>query len=164
MKHLRIRQQLSVADPLQRERLLWAIKIILEHQEAQNASSDLRQSLDTQLATGGHVAFQTRNPLHRAHEELTKLAVKKLNGALLLHPVVGMTKPGDVDHFTRVRTYKALVDRYYDKNRVLLSLLPLAMRMGGPREALWHMLIRRNFGADYFIVGRCCRAARSVEK
>ena len=154
MKHLRIRQQLSVADPLQRERLLWAIKIILEHQEAQNASSDLRQSLDTQSATGGHVAFQTRNPLHRAHEELTKLAVKKLNGALLLHPVVGMTKPGDVDHFTRVRTYKALVDRYYDKNRVLLSLLPPAMRMGGPREALWHMLIRRNFGANYFIVGR----------
>jgi len=100
------------------------------------------------------VAFQTRNPLHRAHEELTKLAVKKLNGVLLLHPVVGMTKPGDIDHFTRVRTYKALVDRYYDKNRVLLSLLPLAMRMGGPREALWHMLIRRNFGANYFIVGR----------
>jgi sulfate adenylyltransferase len=100
------------------------------------------------------VAFQTRNPLHRAHEELTKRAANAINGVLLLHPVVGMTKPGDVDHYTRVRAYKALVDNYYDQNRVLLSLLPLAMRMGGPREALWHALIRRNYGANHFIVGR----------
>jgi len=99
------------------------------------------------------VAFQTRNPLHRVHEELTKRAIERVDGVLLLHPVVGMTKPGDVDHYTRVRTYQALV-RYYDPDRILLSLLPLAMRMGGPREALWHALIRRNFGANHFIVGR----------
>ena len=99
------------------------------------------------------VAFQTRNPLHRVHEELTKRAIEKVDGALLLHPVVGMTKPGDVDHFTRVRTYRALTP-YYDQDRILLALLPLAMRMGGPREALWHALIRRNFGANHIIVGR----------
>ena len=100
------------------------------------------------------VAFQTRNPLHRVHEELTKRALEEHNATLLLHPVVGMTKPGDVDHYTRVRTYKALADRYFGPGKVLLSLLPLAMRMAGPREALWHALIRRNYGADYLIVGR----------
>ncbi|HEU4326064.1 MAG TPA: bifunctional sulfate adenylyltransferase/adenylylsulfate kinase, partial [Roseiflexaceae bacterium] len=100
------------------------------------------------------VAFQTRNPLHRAHEELTKRAADSVDGVLLLHPVVGMTKPGDVDHYTRVRAYKALARNHYDQERILLSLLPLAMRMGGPREALWHALIRRNYGANYFIVGR----------
>jgi sulfate adenylyltransferase len=109
------------------------------------------------LASSGHenvIAFQTRNPLHRVHEELTKRATQEKDGVLLLHPVVGMTKPGDVDHFTRVRTYKALAQHYYDPDRILLSLLPLAMRMGGPREALWHALIRRNYGANYLIVGR----------
>jgi sulfate adenylyltransferase len=109
------------------------------------------------LAQSGHqsvIAFQTRNPLHRVHEELTKRATQEKDGVLLLHPVVGMTKPGDVDHFTRVRTYKALAQHYYDPDRILLSLLPLAMRMGGPREALWHALIRRNYGANYLIVGR----------
>ena len=109
------------------------------------------------LATYGHsnvVAFQTRNPLHRVHEELTKRAAQEVDGVLLLHPVVGMTKPGDVDHFTRVRTYKALADRYYDKDRILLALLPLAMRLAGPREALWHAVIRRNYGANFLIVGR----------
>jgi sulfate adenylyltransferase len=100
------------------------------------------------------VAFQTRNPLHRVHEELTKRAMQAVDGVLLLHPVVGLTKPGDVDHYTRVRTYNALVQRYYDPGRCLLALLPLAMRMAGPREALWHALIRRNYGANYFIVGR----------
>lgn len=100
------------------------------------------------------VAFQTRNPLHRVHEELTKRAVQDVNGVLLLHPVVGMTKPGDVDHYTRVRTYKALAMNHYNPDRILLSLLPLAMRMAGPREALWHALIRRNYGANYLIVGR----------
>jgi len=100
------------------------------------------------------VAFQTRNPLHRVHEELTKRASQEVDGVLLLHPVVGMTKPGDVDHFTRVRTYRALTQRYYDPSRILLSLLPLAMRMAGPREALWHALIRRNYGANHLIIGR----------
>lgn len=100
------------------------------------------------------VAFQTRNPLHRVHEELTKRAIDKVNGVLLLHPVVGMTKPGDVDHFTRVRTYKALAEQYYEPDRIVLALLPLAMRLAGPREALWHAIIRRNYGANYLIVGR----------
>ncbi len=100
------------------------------------------------------VAFQTRNPLHRVHEELTKRAIEEVDGVLLLHPVVGMTKPGDVDHYTRVRTYKALAAHHYDPNRILLSLLPLAMRMAGPREALWHAIIRRNYGANHLIVGR----------
>ena len=100
------------------------------------------------------VAFQTRNPMHRAHEELVRRAADSVDGVLLLHPVVGMTKPGDVDHYTRVRTYKALTENYFDRGRVLLSLLPLAMRMAGPREALWHALIRRNYGANHFIVGR----------
>jgi sulfate adenylyltransferase len=99
------------------------------------------------------VAFQTRNPMHRAHEELTRRAIDAVDGVLLLHPSVGMTKPGDVDHRTRVRTYKAL-EKHYPPRRMLLSLLPLAMRMAGPREALWHAIIRRNFGANYFIVGR----------
>ncbi len=109
------------------------------------------------LEAMGHdnvVAFQTRNPLHRIHEELTKRAAAQVNGSLIVHPVVGMTKPGDVDHYTRVRTYKALVDNYYDKNSTMLSLLPLAMRMAGPREALLHAIIRRNHGANHFIVGR----------
>ena len=100
------------------------------------------------------VAFQTRNPLHRIHEELTKRAAEKVKGSLLVHPTVGMTKPGDVDHYTRVRTYKALVDHHYDKNSSMLSLLPLAMRMAGPKEALLHAIIRRNHGANHFIVGR----------
>ena len=109
------------------------------------------------LAEFGHsnvVAFQTRNPLHRAHEELTKRAAESVDGVLLLHPVVGLTKPGDVDHYTRVRTYRALTQNYYERDRVLLSLLPLAMRLAGPREALWHAIIRRNYGANHFIVGR----------
>jgi sulfate adenylyltransferase len=100
------------------------------------------------------VFFQTRNPMHRIHEELTKRAAEKVSGSLVIHPVVGMTKPGDVDHYTRVRVYRSLVENYYDKNKTLLSLLPLAMRMGGPREAVWHAIIRRNFGATHFIVGR----------
>ncbi|MGC8639608.1 MAG: bifunctional sulfate adenylyltransferase/adenylylsulfate kinase [Isosphaeraceae bacterium] len=100
------------------------------------------------------VAFQTRNPLHRAHEELTKRAAQQIGGGLLIHPVVGVTKPGDVDHFTRVRCYRALVDNYYKSGSVVLSLLPLAMRMAGPREVILHAIIRRNYGCTHFIVGR----------
>jgi sulfate adenylyltransferase len=107
-----------------------------------------------QLGYENVVAFQTRNPLHRVHEELTKRAAREVDGALLIHPVVGMTKPGDVDHYTRVRTYKALAEGYYDPGRLLLCLLPLAMRLAGPREAVWHALIRRNYGANYLIIGR----------
>lgn len=121
---------------------------------------DLRltpKQVRARLEADGHshvVAFQTRNPLHRVHEELTRRAVERVDGTLLLHPVVGMTKPGDVDHYTRVRTYKALARNYYDPKRIVLALTPLAMRMAGPREALWHALIRRNYGVSYLIVGR----------
>jgi sulfate adenylyltransferase len=114
---------------------------------------EVRQRLE-HAAHQNVVAFQTRNPLHRVHEELTKRAIHNLEATLLLHPSVGMTRPGDVDHYTRVRTYRALAERYYPSDRVVLSLLPLAMRMAGPREALWHALIRRNYGANHFIVGR----------
>ena len=100
------------------------------------------------------VAFQTRNPMHRVHEELTKRAAAELDAVLLLHPVVGLTKPGDVDYYTRVRSYRALTQHYYEPDRALLALLPLAMRMGGPREALWHAIIRRNYGANHLIIGR----------
>ena len=115
--------------------------------------ADCRARLD-EFGTDNVVAFQTRNPLHRVHEELTKRAAEAVDGVLLLHPVVGLTKPGDVDHYTRVRTYRALADRYYDSTGIVLALLPLAMRMGGPREALWHAIIRRNHGANHLIVGR----------
>jgi len=109
------------------------------------------------LAAMGHknvVAFQTRNPIHRAHEALTKRALEIGDSALLLHPAVGMTKADDIDHFTRVRTYQAFVDLAMPKDDVLLALAPLAMRMAGPREAVWHAIIRRNYGASHFIVGR----------
>ncbi len=99
------------------------------------------------------VAFQTRNPLHRAHQELTFRAAREAQANLLIHPVVGMTKPGDVDHFTRVRCYEAVLDKY-PQSTTAMSLLNLAMRMAGPREAVWHGLIRRNHGVTHFIVGR----------
>jgi sulfate adenylyltransferase len=99
------------------------------------------------------VAFQTRNPMHRAHQELTLRAAKQVEANLLIHPVVGMTKPGDVDHYTRVRCYQAIMS-HYPKQTVDLALLPLAMRMAGPREAVWHAIIRKNHGCTHFIVGR----------
>jgi len=121
---------------------------------------DLRQTpaqLREMLGRMGYsnvVAFQTRNPLHRIHEELTKRAADEIGGALLIHPAVGLTSPGDIDHYTRVRSYRLLVKNYYDPRRTVLNLLPLAMRMAGPREAVWHTIIRRNYGANHFIVGR----------
>jgi sulfate adenylyltransferase len=115
--------------------------------------AQVRTSLG-RLGYANVVAFQTRNPMHRAHEELTKRAAEEVGGALLIHPVVGMTRPGDVDHYTRVRVYRALAAKYFDPKRTLLSLLPLAMRMAGPREVLWHAIIRRNHGANHLIVGR----------
>jgi sulfate adenylyltransferase len=126
------------------------------HYDFQNlrlTPAQTRERLEA-LSRPNVVAFQTRNPLHRAHEEMTKLAIERVDGVLLFHPVVGMTSPGDVDHFTRVRTYQAIAETYYDPQRIVLSLLPLAMRLAGPREAVWHALIRRNYGANYLIVGR----------
>lgn len=99
------------------------------------------------------VAFQTRNPMHRAHVELTFRAAKEASANLLIQPTVGMTKLGDVDHYTRVRCYQAILP-HYPANTVKLALLPLAMRMGGPREAVWHAIIRKNYGCTHFIVGR----------
>lgn len=124
-----------------------------DYRDLRLTPSQTRSRLE-QIGIENVVAFQTRNPLHRAHEELTKRAIEEVDGVLLLHPVVGMTKPGDIDYFTRVRTYKVLASKYYDQNRILLSLLPLAMRLAGPREALWHALIRRNYGANHMIIGR----------
>lgn len=99
------------------------------------------------------VAFQTRNPLHRAHQELTFRAAKEAQANLLIHPIVGLTKPGDIDHFTRVRCYEAVLDQY-PSTTTTMSLLNLAMRMAGPREAVWHGLIRKNYGCTHLIIGR----------
>ena len=114
--------------------------------------SQLREKFTT---FGWHhiVAFQTRNPMHRAHQEITFRAAKEIEANLLIHPVVGMTKPGDVDHYTRVRCYMSIL-KHYPHHTAMMSLLPLAMRMGGPREAVWHAIIRKNFGCTHLIVGR----------
>ncbi|HVQ31260.1 MAG TPA: bifunctional sulfate adenylyltransferase/adenylylsulfate kinase [Vicinamibacteria bacterium] len=117
-----------------------------------NTPAELRAQF-RKLGWTSIVAFQTRNPMHRAHKELTVRAALKVGANLLIHPVVGLTKPGDVDHFTRVRVYQRLLP-HYPHGTALLSLLPLAMRMGGPREAVWHAIIRRNYGCTHFIVGR----------
>lgn len=125
------------------------------HHDFRNLRLTPRQ-LRTWLAEQGWskiVAFQTRNPMHRAHLELTLRAAQQEGAKLLLHPVVGRTKPGDIDHYTRVRCYQALIP-HYPAGDATLSLLPLAMRMAGPREALWHALIRKNYGATHLIVGR----------
>ncbi|MGH8378526.1 MAG: bifunctional sulfate adenylyltransferase/adenylylsulfate kinase [Gammaproteobacteria bacterium] len=114
--------------------------------------AELRKLFD-ELGWKRIVAFQTRNPMHRAHLELTHRAAEQVGAKLLINPTVGMTKPGDIDHYTRVRCYEHLIKRY-PENSALLSLLPLAMRMAGPREALWHALVRKNHGATHFIVGR----------
>jgi sulfate adenylyltransferase len=99
------------------------------------------------------VAFQTRNPMHRAHQELTLRAAKQVEANLLINPSVGMTKPGDVEYYVRVRCYQALLPKY-PKDTVKLALLPLAMRIAGPREAVWHAIIRKNHGCTHLIVGR----------
>ncbi|KAK4102714.1 ATP-sulfurylase [Parathielavia hyrcaniae] len=120
--------------------------------ELRYTPSELRAHFD-KLGWTRVVAFQTRNPMHRAHRELTVRAARSHHANVLIHPVVGLTKPGDIDHFTRVRVYKALLPRY-PNGMAVLGLLPLAMRMGGPREAIWHAIIRKNHGATHFIVGR----------
>jgi sulfate adenylyltransferase len=100
------------------------------------------------------VAFQPQDALHRLDERLIEQAIKDVDGILLLHPAVGLTKLGDVDYYTRIRIYRALAERYYEPDQILLSLLPLATRTAGPREALWQVLIRRNYGANHIIVSR----------
>ncbi len=114
--------------------------------------NELRKKFN-ELGWSRIVAFQTRNPLHRAHYELTHRASEEFQANLLIHPVVGMTKPGDIDHFTRVRCYEAILHQY-PRSSTCLSLLNLAMRMAGPREAILHGLIRANYGCTHFIIGR----------
>jgi len=114
---------------------------------------EIRSRLDS-LDSKNVVAFQTRNPMHRGHEEICRRAMQIADATLLLHPTIGPTPAGDVDPHTRVRTYKALIENYFANDSALLSLIPLAMRMAGPREAVWHMMIRRNYGANHFIIGR----------
>ncbi len=123
-----------------------------DYRQLRHTPAELRDAFAT-LGWTRVVAFQTRNPMHRAHQELTLRAAREIEASLLIHPVVGMTKPGDVDHYTRVRCYQALLPRY-PQHTALLSLLPLAMRMGGPREAVWHAIIRKNHGCTHLIVGR----------
>ncbi len=123
-----------------------------DYRELRHTPAELREEF-AKLGWRKIVAFQTRNPMHRAHQELTLRAAKKVEANLLIHPVVGMTKPGDVDHYTRVRCYQALLP-HYPQHTAKLSLLPLAMRMGGPREAVWHAIIRKNYGCTHLIVGR----------
>jgi sulfate adenylyltransferase len=124
-----------------------------DFQDLRLAPGEVRERL-ARMKNARVVAFQTRNPIHRAHEEMTRRAAEITNGTLLIHPTVGLTKAGDIDYLTRVRTYRALVKNYYDPGQTLLALIPLAMRLAGPREALWHALVRRNYGAGFFIVGR----------
>ena len=123
-----------------------------DYRDLRHTPAQLRSQFST-LGWRRVVAFQTRNPLHRAHLELTLRAAKEVEASLLIHPVVGLTKPGDVDHYTRVRCYQSIMPSY-PHGTAMLSLLPLAMRMGGPREAVWHGIIRKNHGVTHFIVGR----------
>ena len=129
-----------------------SLPVHYDYRQLRRAPAELRAEF-AQLGWRRVVAFQTRNPMHRAHHQLTLRAAKEVGANLLVHPVVGMTKPGDVDHHTRVRCYSALL-AHYPRNTALLSLLPLAMRMAGPREAVWHALIRKNYGCTHLIVGR----------
>lgn len=165
LESLQVYGTTDVRHPLVAEMASWAksyvsgpLKVLnlpkhYDFPELRRTPEEVRKALRA-MGYANVVAFQTRNPIHRAHEELTKRAADQVRGALLIHPVVGLTKPGDIDHYTRVRAYKVLVEKYYDGSRTILSLLPLAMRMAGPREAVWHAIIRRNYGANHFIVGR----------
>lgn len=116
---------------------------------------DKVRSLLEGMGCSNVVAFQPRHPMHRVHEEFTKRVIQEIKGSLLLNPVVTSTQSGEADHYTRIRCYNALLEKhYYPLNRVILNLLPLAPRMAGPRAGLWHGIINRNYGANYFIVGR----------
>lgn len=130
---------------------LFDLQVEADHSR-KDTPSELRAHFK-KLAWRKVVAFQTRNPMHRAHRELTVRAARQRQANILIHPVVGLTKPGDVDHYTRVRVYEAIMAKY-PNGMGHLALLPLAMRMAGPREAVWHAIIRKNYGATHFIVGR----------
>jgi sulfate adenylyltransferase len=150
--------------PTYREMLSWGkfrlsgpLKVLempqhFDFPELRRTPAEVRELL-SHMGNPDVVAFQTRNPMHRAHEELTKRAAQESGANLLLNPVVGMTKPGDVDHYTRVRCYEHVLKEYPEQTTTL-SLLNLAMRMAGPREAVWHAIVRKNFGCTHFIVGR----------
>jgi sulfate adenylyltransferase len=121
--------------------------------ELRKTPNEVREMLRA-VGTSNVIAFQTRDAIYRAHEELTRQTTAEVGGTLLIQSVVGLIKPGDIDHYRRVRGHKALVERYYDKSRIVLNLVPLATRMAGPREALWQAIIGRNYGANYFVLGR----------
>ncbi len=123
-----------------------------DYRQLRDTPAELRQKFN-KWGWKKIVAFQTRNPMHRAHQELTFRAAQQVEANLLIQPVVGMTKPGDIDHYSRVRCYQHII-KQYPAQTTTLSLLPLAMRMGGPREAVWHAIIRKNYGCTHFIVGR----------
>ena len=128
------------------------IPIHYDYQQYRLSPSDAK-NIFKQMGWTKIIAFQTRNPLHKAHVEMTKISMEKFNAYLFLHPAIGITKAGDIDHFTRVRCYEYVIKKY-PRSTALLGLLPLAMRMGGPREALLHAIIRKNFGCSHFIIGR----------
>ncbi|MCB1821261.1 MAG: sulfate adenylyltransferase, partial [Candidatus Competibacteraceae bacterium] len=123
-----------------------------DFRQLRHSPRELREHF-TKLGWRRVVAFQTRNPMHRAHQELTLRAIQQAEANLLIHPAVGLTKPGDIDHYSRVHCYEHLL-KFYPEQTTALSLINLAMRMAGPREALWHALIRQNHGCSHFIVGR----------
>jgi sulfate adenylyltransferase len=152
--HPAVRYLKSQSNPVYVGGTLEGIQLPIHYdfRELRQTPAQLREEF-AQLGWRKAVAFQTRNPMHRAHHELTLRAAKEIEANLLIHPVVGLTKPGDLDHYTRVHCYKKIV-AHYPQHTVKLSLLPLAMRMGGPREAVWHAIIRKNHGCTHLIVGR----------
>lgn len=154
VEHPGVRQLLEQSNPVYLGGTVEALQLPVhyDYHALRSTPAEVRSTFESE-GWSKVVAFQTRNPMHRAHQELTLRASEELGAHLLIHPVVGMTKPGDVDHYTRVRCYQAILKRY-PEHTTALSLLPLAMRMGGPREAVWHAIIRKNYGCTHLIVGR----------
>lgn len=152
--HPGVKYLMDVVNPIYLGGKLFGMKHFIHRDfiDLRNSPEDLRK-IFVKNNWRNVVAFQTRNPMHRAHYELTVKAIERYNTKLLIHPVIGVTKQGDIDCYTRVRCYKSIL-KYYQNFDVILSLLPLAMRMAGPREALWHSIIRKNYGCSHFIVGR----------
>ncbi len=153
-KHPAVHYLLNLANPVYVGGKLTGIEAPTHYdfKHLRDSPSELRDRF-RKLGWRKVVAFQTRNPMHRAHQQITLRAAREIEANLLVHPVVGMTKPGDVDHYTRVRCYEHILTQYPEQTS-MLSLLPLAMRMGGPREALWHAIIRKNYGCTHIIIGR----------